>query len=213
MMKINFRVLIGSVLLLFGGLLFIEQLGFLKGASSLFWNIIFLGVSAAFFYAFAQDMRNRWWAVIPGFVFLGIGADAFLPVQYEEISGAIFLGSLALAFFAVYLTDQSRWWGIIPGGVLATLAVLSVTSDLQALSDVANGSIFFIGLGITFLLVALLPNPVTRMNWAYIPAVVLVLLGVFLGNTEVLGMTSYLLPAALVLLGLGLVVGFFLQKD
>lgn len=213
MMKINVRVVIGAALLLLGALLFVEQLGFLKGASGLFWDVVFLGVGGAFFYSFAQDMRNRWWAVIPGFVFLGIGLDAFLPAQYEQVSGAVFLGSLSLAFFTVYITDRARWWGLIPGGVLATLAVLSVTSDMQALGDIANGSIFFVGLGITFLLVALLPNPVGRMNWAYIPAVVLVLLGVFLGNTEALGMTSYLLPAALVLVGLGLVVGFFLQRD
>ncbi len=210
MSKLNPRILIGGSLLLFGGLLFLEQLGILKGASSLFWSFAFIAFGASFLGAFFMDMKDRWWAVIPGFVFVGLGVEGILPAQFESFSGSVFLGALSLAFWFVYISDRSRWWGIIPGGVLATLAVLT---NLDEVSGVATGGVFFIGLGLTFLLVAVLPNTVGRMNWAYIPATVLVLLGVFIGNEAAVGMMQYLMPAALVVVGLALIAGYFMQRD
>jgi hypothetical protein len=71
--------------------------------------------------------------------------------------------------------DRRRWWAMIPGGVLVTLGIVSALTDAYNIGN--TGGVFFVGLGITFMLVALLAN----MRWAYIPAAVLLLLGFFVG--------------------------------
>jgi hypothetical protein len=86
--------------------------------------------------------------------------------------GTLFLGAIALAFWIVYVTSpRGRWWAIIPAGVLTTLALITFLPDL--IGDAATGSIFFFGLAITFLLVALL----AKMRWAYYPAAALAVIG------------------------------------
>ncbi len=69
-----------------------------------------------------------------------------------------------------------------------------------------SGGVFFVGLGITFVLVALL----AKMKWAFIPAAVLLLLGFFLG-TPFVGVMEYiwigiLLVAGVILVAIGIPV-------
>lgn len=208
--KIDFRILLGGGLMLLGGLLFLEQFGLLQGASGLFWGVVLAVIGVAFLRLFFQNMRFNWWAVIPAFALFGMAADSILPKAFSGWGGVLFLGATSLAFWVIYATDRSRWWAIIPGGILLTLAVVNVVDDVLALE--ANGSIFFIGLGLTFLLVALLPNPIADTRWAYIPAAVLVLFGAFVGSSETAGLASYVWPVALIAIGLGLIGGFFLKK-
>jgi hypothetical protein len=208
--KLDFRILLGGGLMLLGGLLFLEQFGLLQGASGLFWGAVLVVVGAAFLRIFFQNMRSNWWAIIPAFALFGMAADSILPESFSGWGGVFFLGAIGLAFLTVYAVNRSHWWAIIPGGVLLTLAVVSVVDDL--LVTEASGSIFFIGLGLTFLLVALLPNPVTDTRWAYVPAAVLVLFGAFVGSSAAAGLVNYVWPVALIAVGLGLIGGFFLKK-
>jgi hypothetical protein len=61
--------------------------------------------------------------------------------------------------------------------------------------------VFFVGLGLTFLLVALL----AKMKWAFIPAAVLLLLGFFLG-TPFVGIMEYAWISLLLIAGIVLVI-------
>jgi hypothetical protein len=61
--------------------------------------------------------------------------------------------------------------------------------------------VFFVGLGLTFLLVALL----AKMKWAFIPAAVLLLLGFFLG-TPFVGVLEFAWIGILLIAGIVLVV-------
>ena len=60
-----------------------------------------------------------------------------------------------------------------PGGVMVTLAIVSVLDTAYPNKD--TGGVFLIGLGLTFALLALLPR--LHMRWAYIPALVLFVIG------------------------------------
>jgi hypothetical protein len=61
--------------------------------------------------------------------------------------------------------------------------------------------VFFVGLGLTFILVGLL----AKMNWAFIPAAVLLLLGFFLG-TPFVGVMEYIWIGVLLVAGGVLVI-------
>jgi hypothetical protein len=211
MKRFDARTIFGGALILLGGLLLLEQFNILHGAAGLFWGVLFLLGAAYFFRVFLSDPRGQWWAIIPGMVMLGIGGGALLPAAFDAWSGAFFLACIGVAFFAVYVTDRARWWGIIPGGVLLTLAVIDIVD--KNLGGMDTGSLFFLGLGLTFLLVALLPNPFGKTQWAYIPAVVLMVIGALIGSASTTGLAAYIWPVVLILGGGALIFFYFFKRE
>ncbi|MGZ6316664.1 MAG: hypothetical protein ACXWNQ_05340 [Anaerolineales bacterium] len=201
MKQISFRIWIGAGLVLLGMLMLLERFGLFRGITNYFWGLLFLAGGAYFLYRFANNMRGEWWAVIPGSALIGLGLQSFVPGVLGDWSGFLFLGALGLGFFAVYFTDRERWWAIIPGGVLVTLGLTSALGDVFGVSE--TGGFFFLGLGLTFLLVAVLAS----LQWAWIPGVVLLVLGAVIG-TPFVGSLNYVWPAALILGGLLLIFQF-----
>lgn len=108
----------------------------------------------------------------------------------------------------IYFTGRGRWWAIIPGGVLITLGVTSVLDEMTGME---TGGMLFLGLGITFLLVAFLPAPINR-SWAIFPAAALLVLGALLGTTFE-GLADYIWPAALFIAGAYLIWTFFRGRN
>ena len=201
MQQTSFRLWIGAGLVLLGVLMLLERFGLFPGVTNYFWGLLFLAGGAYFLYRFANNMRGEWWAAIPGFALVGIGLQSFLPGVLGDWSGFLFLGALGLGFFAVYLSDRERWWAIIPGGVLITLGLTSALGDVFGVNE--TGGFFFLGLGLTFLLLAVLAS----LQWAWIPAVVMLVMGAFIG-TPFIGSLNYIWPAALILGGLLLILRF-----
>ena len=201
MKQISFRIWIGAGLVLLGMLMLLERFGLFRGITNYFWGLLFLAGGAYFLYRFANNMRGEWWAVIPGSALIGLGLQSFVPGVLGDWSGFLFLGALGLGFFAVYFSDRERWWAIIPGGVLVTLGLTSALGDVFGVSE--TGGFFFLGLGLTFLLVAVLAS----LQWAWIPGVVLLVLGAVIG-TPFVGSLNYIWPAALILGGLLLIFQF-----
>lgn len=210
MRRFDFRIFFGGALIFFGGLLLLEKMGILRGAAGLFWGLLFLLGAGYFFQIFLRKPDTHWWAIIPSMVFFGIGAGAILPMVFGDWGGALFLGSIGIAFWLVYLTDRSRWWGIIPGGVLLTLAAITLVDNV--FNGAETGGLFFLGLGLTFFLVALLPNSVGKMGWAYIPGAILVVMGALLGGRSA-GLAAYLWPVVLILIGGALLFFYFFKRE
>ena len=92
--------------------------------------------------------------------------------------------------------------------MLLTLGIVSSVNN--ATSDLATGGLFFLGLGLTFILVAVLPGGNGR-SWGLIPGTILLLFGALLG-TPFRGITDYLWPAVLIILGGYFVVRFFINR-
>jgi hypothetical protein len=200
MKRFDPRVVIGTLLILAGALGFLQAFGFLRNASDVFWGLVFLAAGGVFLFMFTGGFASgQWWAVIPGLVLAGIGVLILLPDALDDLGGAIFLGAIGLSFWLVYLSGRERWWAIIPGGVLVTLAVVSALPDVL-FRDTDTGGVFFLGLALTFLLVALLAG----LSWAYWPAGVLGVLGVFLFFQSQTYLLSYIAAAALI--GVGVVI-------
>lgn len=214
MRRFNVRDIFGIGLIVFGGLMLLENLHILKGATGYFWGAIWVAVSLIFFNAFMRDRKSGWWNIIPAMVLLGLGLSSVMPKSLSFLEGSAFLGCLGLAFFIVYFTDNSRWWGIIPGGVMLTLATISA---LDGRVQIDSGSVLFLGLGVTFLLVATLPNTGKPNEWAYIPSVILLAFGGFLmlGSNGTMLDTNFLakyLPYLLIGLGVVVVAKWLLAK-
>ncbi len=208
MKQSNFGIFLGAGLILLGVLFLIEKIGLLHGVADLFWGLIFVAGAAFFLRIYTKDSGTQWWAIIPGMVLLGIGLSALLPGPVKFLDSLLFLGSIGVAFWIIYITDRTRWWAIIPAGVLSTLAVVSV---LDHISGLATGGLFFLGLGLTFLLVARLPGGDANNQWAYIPGGILLTIGLFISMSAKLAMIRYIGPIVLILIG-GLLIFFYFKK-
>lgn len=194
------RILWGSLLVLGGAVILLENLGIVD-FGGLFWALLFALGGVVFLSIFFQN-RLLWWALIPGVSLLGVGLlialGELLPNVSDNLGGTIFLGSIAVAFLVIYFLDRKNWWALIPAGVLLTLAAVAGLD--QILTGEGTGGIFFLGMGATFGLLALLPNPKGPMRWAWIPAGVLALMGfLFLAAAE--NLFNYIWPAVLILGG------------
>ncbi len=197
----NYRLWIGVGLIVLGVLMFGGQFGLFQGLASLLWGLILLAGAGYFLYRFANNQQGEWWAAIPGFALAGLGATVLLSSLLPSWSGFFFLGALGLGFFAVYFARRDYWWAIIPGGVLVTLGFIAVLSDLLGGRD--TGGILFLGMGLTFILVAVLAS----LQWAWIPGIILLVFGALLGMPFG-GPMNYFWPAALIIGGVLLILGF-----
>jgi hypothetical protein len=198
------RILWGSLLIL-AGLVFLFQNIFHIELGGLFWAAL-LALGGLVFITVYLNERRHWWALIPGFTLLGIAATAFLSSFFprlDNILGGLFvLGGIGIAFVAVYLTERRFWWALIPAGVMLTLAAISVLD--QVLGGSGSGSLLFMGMALTFAVVAILPHPQGRMTWAWYPAGILALIGLIVAAASE-SLISYLWPLVLILGGLALI--------
>ena len=202
-------VIAGTLLVGLGTLLLLDNFNILQLAWSFVIGLAFASGGILFLTVFIANRKN-WWGLISGLTLIGIGGVIILSELNSDLaevwSGAIFLFAIGLSFWLIYINNTSNWWAIIPGGVLWVLAgVTLLPQDVFFL-----GSIFFIGLALTFLLVFILPKPEGRMKWALYPAGALLLVGLLaaIGSANWL---EFIWPLAL-LVGGGLLIYFALRK-
>jgi hypothetical protein len=210
MKPIEWRAVLGIMLLVFGVLFLLQSFDVLPEGGWL-WSVPFALGGIAFLVVLSRG-KAFWWAAIPGVILLFLGITIALgelaPGFSEQMGGSIFLLGIAIAFLIVYLMNNHFWWAIIPMGVLATL---SLVAALEQVSTFEGGAVFFLGLAVTFGLVAVLPSGGARMRWPWIPALVLLVLGALV-SIGAEGMMVYVLPAALILVGLYLLSAAFLRR-
>lgn len=201
------RLFLGILLVLGGLLSLLDAMGVISNGGGIFWGLIFGAGGLIFFYMLINN-RENWWAAFPAFTLLGLSASSFLPKSLGAYDSLVFFAGISLGFWWVYFTDRERWWAIIPAGILLTLGVVSAVN--HASGNLGTGGLFFLGLGLTFVLVALLPGGSSR-SWALIPGAILLVFGALLG-TPYRGITNYLWPAILIILGGYFVVRFFVNR-
>lgn len=217
MTRKDFKLFWGGLLVLLGFAFLFQNLGIFDVFSiipeslwTIFWISAFGSAGALFLVGLWLNQEN-WWMAIPGFTLLGLSGTIF----FEEIvtgfpfGGSIFLGSIGLGFVTVYVMNRENWWAIIPGGVLFTLAVVA---GLDEVTGWENGGVFFLGLALTFALVALTPTDKGKMTWAWIPAGVLFALAV-ITTASLEGFIGILWPLVLVVLGGALLYRNYLRRS
>jgi hypothetical protein len=201
-----------GVLLIIGGIIFLlDNLGIFTIGEA-FWGVI-LGIGAIGFLSVYLSNRENWWALIPGMTLLSVSAliiiNAIFPGDTGALGGVIVLGGIGLAFLLIYLTNRENWWAIIPAGVMLTLSVVVLLGE--AFSGIEVGGIFFLGLGLTFGLVAIIPTPHGQMKWAFIPAGIMIVMGLLI-TAALSPLINYIWPSALILAGLLLVFRAYIWR-
>jgi hypothetical protein len=197
-----------GLLLILGGVLFLLQNLGLLFFGNLVWAVLMAAGGVAFLVVVFRN-RHNWWAVIPGLVLIYLAFLVFLdqvfPAFSNDFGGPLFLAVIGAAFFIVYALNSLGWWAIIPGGVLLTLAVVAGTD--RFLPGIESGGFFFLGLGITFMVLSLIPTPIGKMRWPLIPGGILFVMGVLL-SISATGFLNVLWPVILIIIGVYL---FFLR--
>lgn len=200
---LDWRPLLGLLLIL-TGLVYLVQVVFDIPVGSLFFALI-MGIGGVLFLLYYWRNRAQWWAIFPGVILLSLAIgrflDVFLPMFAVNFGGVFFLGGIGLSFLIVYLINHANWWAVIPAGVMFTLAAVALLD--RFLPSLETGGIFFLGLGLTFALLSVLPTsrPGERLQWALIPGGVLVVMGLIFAAIAS-PMTNLLWPVLLILVGL-----------
>ncbi|MHB8943939.1 MAG: hypothetical protein ACYC6E_08750 [Bellilinea sp.] len=204
MNPMRWRILVGGLLILAGVFAMINTVTGID-LGGFVWAALFVLGGLAFISVMASN-RSHWWAAIPGFTLLGIGAliglEQIAPRVAEQIGGALVLAGIGVSFLAVYLLNRSFWWAIIPMGVMFSLLALILLEPY--LSEPAI--LFFLGLAATFGVLALLPiDNGKRTIWPVYPAggLLLVALIVRMGAYDWAG---YIMPIVVIGIGLFLVL-------
>ncbi len=212
MKRFDVRIVFGLMLIVGGFLFLFENLGFFSGGVGLFWSVLLIGAGLTSLYFYAIN-RSNWWALIPGFTLTAIGTSVGLgliaPTLGNIFGGAIILGGIALSFWTVYFTNRDFWWSIIPAGVLTSIAIVATLDELFPRTN--TDGFFLVGLGLTFLLLGVLPGYENQLRWAFIPGGILTLIGLltlpFMGAAF-----NILWPAALIIAGGYIIIRNFVKS-
>jgi len=108
MKPVNWRIIVGLIILVIGGLALLQSLEILKVGAT-FWDILVPACFAAgglgFLYVLITS-RYNWWAAIPGFTLLGLGImmgiNRLPGMAGNGWSAAIFMGFIGLGFLVIF---------------------------------------------------------------------------------------------------------------
>ncbi len=206
------RLIWGVALIAIGLFFLAQQLGLLGRLEFPFWAFAFGLLGLIFLFTFITD-RRQWWALIPGFILLGV-AMLIINDQNEFLTGqqagALFLLSVGVPFLLIYLVDRRQWWALIPGGVLTVIALITVVSGGNA-SGQTIAAILLFGLAAVFALVRISTRTNAYMGWATWVAVILAVIGALVLFTGPVA-AAFVGPAILIGLGLFLLARVYWQR-
>lgn len=187
-------VAMGALLVGLGVLFLLQNFGLFGSIENVIWLAVFGVAGLTFLFVFATN-PEQWWAIIPGFVLLGLAVLIAFGERMGAWGGALFLGSIGLAFWVIFIIRREFWWALIPAGTLSTLAVVAVMAE--RLDGLVVGGILFLGLAATFTLVYLLSGAEGRQRWALIPAGILGAMGLLL-TLSLGGLVNFVWAIALI---------------
>jgi hypothetical protein len=205
MKALNSRVGWGLILIGGGVFLLLQALEIFAFGQALLWAIVFGAASVALWIALAGGRGKPWAAFLGYFVAVAatvIALDESHLLLISRLSGQTMLGALGLGFWALYIADHKRRWAVLTGGgLLSTAAATTLDELFRRAGDIPAG-VFFLGMGVTFALLYLLPTGrEERPTWPLYAALGLILIG-FLIIASSTSIVSFLSAGALIAAGL-----------
>jgi hypothetical protein len=189
-------LIIGGALILFGILFLLNNFNILDISISAVFAGIFVLAGLIFLIVFLMD-HEQWWALIPGFVLMGVGATIlvgeYITFRGVDVTGAVMLIFIALPFWIIFILKRDFWWALFPAGVLTSIALMTLVPSRFEDLGVA---IMFLGWAATFVMVYFL----AKQKWAIWPVIGLSILAVsFLAGA--FNIFGYLWPIAIIAVG------------
>ncbi len=147
--------------------------------------------------------------LIPGLILIVLGIT-FLLMQYFEFGPGLFLLLLGFVFLIPYVLTRS-YGMLIPGCILAGIGIGLIFDRPPLSTPIAVP----VGLGLGFIAIFVVQLTVTRAShwWPLIPGVILVLVGIAEGVPQAQVLVEKGWPLILVLIGLLVLVGTFVQSQ
>lgn len=198
-------LLIGGFLMLLGGLILADNLGYIYLHDKMLMSVIFLGLGGYLLFRHAQSKRMG--TLIFSAIFLLIGLSILIEstrIVDNDLIGTLFLCGAGTMFAAGYVRNPEKWGLVIPAGVFMTLGLITLLnlSDLHFFHHDLEAGTFFLGLGFTFGYLYLIRNEQNKLEWAKVPAVILILFSGFLYMTTTNSiLTNMILPVTFIALG------------
>ncbi len=177
-MKINLSKNFGLFFLLVGGFLLLQNLNLFRGdVNSILWATIYGFLSIFIFYQYSKRTSHWWWFILGVFLFSFAISNLFvLFPSIQQAGPVVAIAGTGIGFILIFIIDRVNWWALIPGGVLFSLGIIRYFEIYEP--ETSTNGILFLGMGISFLLLYLIPTKIGRMNWALIPTIFLLAMGV-----------------------------------
>ncbi|MDH5507542.1 MAG: hypothetical protein OEZ02_10005 [Anaerolineae bacterium] len=215
MRKLKLQKLLGTLLIISGGLLLLQKFNYLQGNFGNIFLALSFGFTGYIFFRFYITHRSQWWSMLISLIMFSLAITNILSLIQPDLSNLYNLSVsyfvVGLGFLLIYISNRLHWWAVIPSGLLFTLGAISLVENSPP-PGIETGGVLFLGLGITFLLLSFLPTPYGRVRWALYPALPLLLIGTFLTFEQTSSYLDYTWPAIIILAGLYFLWGAFRRK-
>ena len=160
-------LLFGGILILIGLFVLLSNLGVIFIESEIVVALFFLAGGAYFFYLFSG--KKAVGHLIVASILTFIGLTVFLqtiPGFHDKFIAVLLFAGLAALFLFGFLRNTDNWGFLIPTGIFSTLALIVFIDTSRYIDDDIVGSIFFLGLGLTFGALYLIRNEENKLEWA-----------------------------------------------
>ncbi|NIR52931.1 hypothetical protein GWO43_30375 [candidate division KSB1 bacterium] len=197
------NLIFGTLLILFGVLSLAVNLNLIYLDFEYVLAFMLLAAAAYLFVRFRKT--QQFGSLIAAAILLFIGSAILIEHAWfvdDELTGVLLFWIMTALFIFGYVRDQRKWGLLIPAGVLFTLGSIVLIDMSPFMDDDLMGSVFFLGLGLTFGFLYLIRNEQNKLDWARIPALILTVFAgfIFLMSTD-LFYANLIFPLILIAIG------------
>jgi hypothetical protein len=190
----------GYVFVIIGGIICLATIQF---PGDFIGSFVMFSIALPFLFVYLQN-REHWWFLIPAYVMTVIGVIIWLSATFSpngDLVGVMIMWAIALPFYYVYFHNREHWWALIPAYVMTVIGIIIGATSMLHMDGEMVGAFVMFAIALPFFVVYLR----NRSHWwALIPAGIMTLIGIGLFVTSSTYM-KYIIPAALILIGIYLV--------
>jgi len=197
----------GLVLIITGGFVLANQMGYLADFSTTTWMLIFAASSALFFVAYFLNGLQAWGWLFPACIFAGL-TGTMLAVNSIALNNWIptmVVGSIAIPFIVAFLFDRSRWWALIPAFILGFVAFIPPLEGY--FGDKVMGAFIVAMIGLPFIVIYFITP---KAWWGIIPGGVMLSIALMISLENIINSD---VTVALMFLGWMLTFGLVWKRQ
>jgi len=174
------------------------------------WVAVLAAAGTGIFGLYFSD-QSETWLLIPGYtlwVIAGLILFTELNILRDESVAFYVLVAIAVPFLVVFLRNREQWWALIPAYVLSAVGLMVGLIGLGVLDDLLVPAYIMFAIAIPFFVVF---TRDIKKWWALIPGGIMTIIGLSFLIAE--SAAQYIVPAALIIVGLWVLVRQFTRKE